>query len=233
MPPQFVDIRSGIKQLLPQRCLLCAGPSAAHAFCAPCSADLPWHVASACPVCALPTPGGEVCGACLRHPPAFDVTVAALDYAYPVDAVLLRYKYDGLLAAAEPLAELLLTRLQQRPRPDAVIPMPLHPARLRERGYNQALEIARVVANRLGVPLAARACSRTRPTPPQAGLHQEARRRNLRGAFACHADLHGRHVALLDDVMTSGASFDALAGVVKAAGAAHVECWSVARTLKY
>ncbi len=231
MLAQLVDISSTIKQsLLPQQCLLCAGASGAHAFCAACCADLPWHDAPACPVCALPAPGGQVCGACLQQPPAFDATVTVLDYAFPVDALLQRYKYDGLITMAEPLAELLLTGLGGRPLPDAVIPMPLHPQRLRERGYNQALEIARVVACRLDVTLATRACSRTRHTPPQAGLTLEQRRRNMRGVFACQADLRGRHIALLDDVMTSGASLDALARAVKAAGAAHVECWAVART---
>lgn len=159
--------------------------------------------------------------------------MAALEYAYPVEALLQRYKYAGMLNIARALAELLLSRLHDRPLPDAVIPMPLHPERLRERGYNQALEISRVVAHHLGVALMASACSRTRPTPPQAGLTLAQRHRNLRGAFACHADLSGCHVVLLDDVMTSGASLDNLARAVKAAGAEHVECWVVARTLKH
>ena len=110
--------------------------------------------------------------------------------------------------------------------------MPLHASRLKERGFNQALEIARVVAKRLSIPLDARCCIRTRPTQAQAGLSLQERRKNLRGVFACRSDLSGRQVVLLDDVMTSGASLSELAKTAKKAGAASVECWVVARTVR-
>lgn len=233
MRSQFVDIGAKIKQaLLPQQCVLCAAASGLQAFCADCAADLPWHDEPACPVCALPSPSSQVCGACLQHPPAFDATCAALDYAFPIDAVLQRYKYYSLLSVAEPLAELLLAKLQGRILPDIIIPMPLHPQRLRARGFNQVLEIGRGISRKLRVPLDAHVCQRTRPTPPQAGLALEVRRKNLRGVFACHSSLAGKHVALLDDVMTTGASLEELARTVKDAGATRVECWTVARTLR-
>ena len=107
--------------------------------------------------------------------------------------------------------------------------MPLHPARLRERGFNQAVELARPLARRLGVPLAAALCRRLRDTPAQASLDRAARRRNVRGAFACDGDLSGRHVAVVDDVLTSGATIDALARALKKAGAARVSAWVAAR----
>lgn len=201
-------------------------------LCADCERDLPWRSASICPVCALPSGTGETCGTCLQHPPAFDATVAALDYRFPVAAVLQRYKYSGFLAVAELMGSLLARRLQDLPRPDILIPMPLHPTRLQERGFNQATEIARVVARDLELPLDSRACSRTRPTQPQTGLDLKARRRNMRGVFACSKNLTGKRVALLDDVMTTGASLDALAHTVKDAGAVRIDCWVVARTPK-
>lgn len=179
----------------------------------------------------MPSGTGDTCGACLQHPPYFDATHALLDYRFPVNAVLQRYKYSGLLAVAELLGGELARALRDRPRPDCLIAMPLHSSRLRERGFNQALEIARVVARELDIRLEAHLCARTRATPPQTGLTLTERKRNLRGVFACRVDLSGQRVALLDDVMTTGASLDALARAVREAGAAQVECWVVARTL--
>jgi ComF family protein len=146
--------------------------------------------------------------------------------------MLRRYKYAGLLAMAECLGGILADRLSNATRPDLLIPVPLHPHRLKERGFNQALEIARVVSKQLHIPLAAQTCARIRDTPHQAGMSVEDRRKNLRGAFDCPHDLSGKSIALLDDVMTTGASLDALAHCVKSSGANHVQCWVVARTLK-
>lgn len=145
--------------------------------------------------------------------------------------MLQRYKYGHILSLADTFAGLMLSRLPATDLPDIVIPMPLHASRLRERGFNQALEIARIVAVRLGLQLEAEACVRTRATPPQVSLPLKQRVKNMRGAFDCTAQLHGLRVALVDDVMTTGASLNALATSIKAAGAAEVGCWVVARTL--
>lgn len=229
--PQLIDIRSFINQtLLPQRCLPCGDAATGAPICPACRAELPWLNTPSCATCGIPTPTGNVCGTCLQHPPAFDATHAILDYRFPVDAMLRRYKYSGFLAVAELMGTLLAERLQHAQKPDLLIPMPLHPLRLKERGFNQAIEIARVLCRHLQVPLELQACSRTRPTTPQAGLSLRERHKNLRGVFACHQNLSGKHVALLDDVMTTGASLDALARAVKDAGAMRVECWVVART---
>jgi ComF family protein len=144
---------------------------------------------------------------------------------------LQRYKYSGLLAVSELMGQLLASNLQVASLPELLIPMPLHPTRLQERGFNQATEIARVVAKTLDIPFSTKLCSRTRPTQPQTGLALKERKRNMRGVFACSQSLAGKHVALLDDVMTTGASLDALARTVKDAGAARVDCWVIARTL--
>lgn len=225
-----MNIGSFFRQLAPHTCVLC-GADAPHPVCAGCWVDLPWHTAPACPVCAMPTPSGEVCGACLRHPPAFDRTTAAFDYRYPLDRLIPAYKYRGRLALSAAFVALLTEHLTHAPRPDALIAMPLHPRRLGERSFDPVGEIARPLARALALPLLSSGCIRTRDTPPQQGLPVSARRGNVRGAFACTAQVAGRHVAVLDDVMTSGATLDALARALKAAGAREVSAWVLARTL--
>ncbi len=172
-----------------------------------------------------------MCGACLRRPPAFDRTRAALAYRFPLDRLVPRLKYRGQLAIAPALADCLHRALDAAPPPDCVVPMPLHPARIRERGFNHAAEIARELARLRTLPLALDACRRVRDTPPQMQLKYDARRRNVRGAFACNDSVRGQHVAVIDDVMTTGTSLDALAATLKRAGAREVSCWVVARTL--
>lgn len=226
-----MNIRSLFNRLAPPACLLCGAASTAGPLCPGCLDDLPWHRAPACPRCALPTPDGRLCGACLRHPPAFDRTCAALVYRFPVDRMIPRFKYHAQLALAPALGHSLADRVADAPRPDLAVAMPLHPARIRARGFNHAAEIARSVTHRLGLPLDLDACRRIRDTPPQQGLKRDARRRNLRGAFACAGDVAGLRIAIIDDVMTTGASLDALAAALKRAGAADVDCWVVARAL--
>ena len=148
--------------------------------------------------------------------------------------MLQRYKYGHNLAMADTFANLLMESFAQTsatPPPDLIIPMPLHPQRLKERGFNQSLEIARILAGRLDIRLDVKSCTRIKLSPPQASLPLKERVKSMRGAFRCNESLDGLRIALLDDVMTTGASLNALAKTVKAAGAAHVECWVVARTL--
>ncbi|OIQ86089.1 orotate phosphoribosyltransferase [mine drainage metagenome] len=228
----MIDICSYFNHILPQDCLLCGDRAATMALCDSCHADLPWHDGPACPVCGLPGASTETCGACLKQAPAFDATRAVLDFRFPVDALLRHYKYGAFLPVAKLMGSLVAERLRDEPRPDLVIPMPLHPSRLQERGFNQATEIARVACAKMRIPLELHACSRTRPTPPQAGQPLHARRKNLRGAFSCQMDMSGQRVVLLDDVMTTGASLDELARCIKRSGAARVACWVVARTLR-
>lgn len=227
---------NGVQSRLPQVCLLCGARTLGGLLCSGCAADLPALAGAACPRCALPWSGGResggvVCGRCLRHPPAFESTRAAFRYAFPVDALIRHCKYHGALELTDWFARALEREVANLPAPDLLLPMPLHPARLAERGFNQAAEIARRLAPRLGIPWSATGVRRLRDTPPQAGLNLRARRGNLRGAFGCDLDLHGRHVALLDDVMTSGASLHELARAARQAGATRVSAWVVARAL--
>ncbi len=202
----------------------------AKPVCDACYSHLPWLPDACCPQCALPTADGGICGACLSHPPRFDRVRAAFVYAWPLAPLIHHYKYAGNLALATLLAQALSTRLVGDA--DLIIPMPLAPQRLLSRGFNQALEIARVVSRVTGVPLAANACRRVRDSAPQASLPWRERAQNIRGAFVCDADLHGRRVAVIDDVMTTGATLNELARNLRRAGALEVQGWMVARTLR-
>lgn len=204
-------------------CFVCRGAARAT-LCESCSADLPRLDGPLCPRCALASPSGAVCGRCLAEPPHYDATFAALAYAFPADVLVHALKFRGELALAPFLSALLKMRIPQDV--DRVVPVPLSPQRLRERGYNQAVEIARHLGGRLELD----ACARERDAPPQAGLDREARRRNVRGAFACRRSFAGERVAVVDDVMTTGATLDALAAALKAAGASRVVNWVVCRT---
>lgn len=123
----------------------------------------------------------------------------------------------------------MASRLQPIPPPDCLVPIPLHPARYRARGFNQALEIARPVASQLKIPLCPKLCRRVRITPPQRLLDAEERHKNLRGAFQATEDLSGRHIAIVDDVLTTGATAHEVATALKRAGAVQVEAWVLAR----
>lgn len=228
-----MNSRPGFWQtLLPEDCILCGVSDARSGLCADCHCALPRLPPEQCPVCTIPSRGGAVCGACLAAPPAFLGSHAALAYAFPVDALIQRFKYAGDLSLGAALGQLLLDALREAPRPDALVPMPLHPARLRERGFNQALELARQVGRRLAIPVLPAACRRLRDTSPQAALPWKEREKNIRGAFACEADLSGKRIAIVDDVMTTGHTLNELSRILRQSGAARVDCWVVARTLR-
>ncbi len=219
------------RSLFGQDCLLCAAPSGAQMLCPACHASLP-HITHACPRCAAPS-AKQVCGECLKHPPAFDRTHAALEYAFPTDKLIQALKYGGQLALAKLLGEMLAKAVADQAHPGIILPMPLHPARLKMRGFNQALEIAKVIAKRLDIPLAPGLAQRVVDTTPQASLPIDTRHKNVKGAFACDQDLRGQHIALVDDVMTSGATLNELAKILKRAGAAQVDVWVVARAVTH
>ncbi|MCU0870371.1 MAG: double zinc ribbon domain-containing protein [Burkholderiales bacterium] len=224
-------IGSRLRRLAGATCLLCSDPAADRALCEGCFDDLPWiDAATRCPVCALPSPGAARCAACAAHPPAFDATVAAVDYAWPVDALVPALKYAHRLAVAGAMAEMLGRAVRGHPVPDHVVPLPLSAARLRERGFDQATEIVRLLPPHLAARVHLAALHRVRDTPPQAGLARVARERNLIGAFVARPVVAGRRIALVDDVMTSGATLHHAASALKAAGAAAVQAWVVART---
>ena len=161
-------------------CLLCGAQTGSEPLCTACVGELP-ALAESCPRCALPSPAAAMCGTCLNRPPHFDATLALWRYEFPCDRLVQALKYRAQLA----LAGFFARSLASRPLPefDVVLPMPLHPRRLAERGFNQALEIARGLARNLGRPIEPRGVLRVKNTPPQAELPYEERAKNVRGAF--------------------------------------------------
>jgi ComF family protein len=216
-------------------CTLCGGPADAakgRLLCQACDASLPAQPASACPQCGIESPGSLVCGDCLSNPPAFDAARTVFTYRFPLDQLIQSFKYASNLALADLFAQKLAACVRDLPLPHALIAMPLAPRRLTERGFNQALLIANNAARRLSLPVERTALVRVRETLPQSGLPLKERRANVKGAFACAADLTGRHIALIDDVMTTGATLHEAAKMLKIRGAARVTAWVIARAEK-
>lgn len=220
----------------PRTCLLCGMASRDAVICPGCHDDLPRLAVPRCPVCATPLPApAPACGACLSHPPAYDATHAVWRYGYPLDALihLLKFGRGPVLrrfASADFLATGMLSHAP--PHGTLILPVPLSHQRLRERGFNQALELARRLARRLNLPLDDTHLIRARDTPPQTLLPWRARKNNVRHAFSCTADFSGQSVIVVDDVMTTGATLDAIARTLKDHGAAHVANWVAARAVK-
>ena len=219
------------RTLWPARCLLCqASGASGHDLCVPCAATLPW-ARLACPRCALPLSSpARACGACLRKAPLLDAAHAAFAYRAPLDRLLPRLKFHGDLAAGRLLAGAMAVAFADLAAPGALVPIPLSRARLRQRGYDQALELARPLAAMLGLPLATDALERARHTDPQSTLAADRRRANLRDAFRVGARTAlPAHVVLVDDVMTTGATLQAAAVALRDAGVARVDAWVCAR----
>ena len=232
-----VVARCVLDRLFPASCVLCGAPG--RPLCGPCRDDAVRPLRHGCFRCAVPLPEPSVaCGRCLRRAPAYDRTFAAATYEAPFDQLIRAFKYGATLAHAPLFADLLLARIASDARAidafELIVPVPLSRERLASRGFNQSLEIARILTARLGKPLDGRSVLRVHDTQPQASLPFAARRRNMRGAFhvidARRPALAGRDIAVVDDVMTTGATLDELARTLKRAGARSVTNLVVART---
>lgn len=215
-------------------CLLCgARGSRSRDLCADCERELPMN-AACCDVCALPLPppgrghGARVCGRCLRKRPAYRRAHAVFVYAPPLDYLVRRFKFDGRLECGRLLGRLLAERGAALPA-DCLLPVPLHDGRLRERGFNQALVLARAIGRARSIRLAPGLAVRARATPVQTALNAAERRRNVRGAFVLRDSPRGLRVAIVDDVLTTGATVDELARVLLRAGARDVQVCALAR----
>lgn len=218
-----------LRSLWPADCLLCLDPVRGTIVCDNCERLLP-NSRRRCPRCALPMSEDRWCADCLRQPPAFDDVVTAFDYRFPIDRLVRRFKFSADLATGAYLGDALARAVATVALPDLVIASPASAARLQERGFNPALVLARRVASVPGIAVDSRVVAKIRHTPPQTGLDHAARRRNLRGAFVARRRLDGMHVAVVDDVMTTGTTLSALAAVLRNAGATRVSGWVVART---
>ena len=228
-------IRRGLERLqpalLPWRCLLCAAAGTKGMdLCASCMKDMPRN-ASCCARCALPLPlAAAMCGQCLRRAPPWHGAWAPFRYGWPLDRLETRFKFGDDLAAGRTLAALWRSEPVPPDLPALIVPVPLHRSRLRQRGYNQALELARPLAAALNLPVERDLLLRTRDTSAQTELDRTARRRNVRGAFRVRAAAaRPDHLALRDDVMTTGATLAECTRLLRRAGVRRVDVWALAR----
>jgi ComF family protein len=227
----MVDIIAGsVGLIVPMRCAFCATACTDRPLCAACHAQLPWN-RQACPHCALPQTHDGICAHCLAHPPAYRAAWAPLRLEAPVQQQIHALKYHAAFMHAHLLGRLFAESLAARaaPLPDVVLPVPLHPWRQWRRGYNQSVELARAVREVIDVRVEAGWTRRVRRTADQIGTDAVARRRNVAGAFRVDPRVKNLRVAVLDDVMTTGATLGELARTCLRAGACEVEAWAIAR----
>ncbi len=217
-----------------QHCALCdATTTKSHSLCDDCIDSLPKAPQPCCMQCGRQA-NAEVCGHCLKQTPHYDRTSALFSYRFPTDALLQQYKYRQALYLSQTLGK-LLAKHHQHHAVNYLVPMPLHPDRLKTRGFNQSLEIAKTVTKQLNIPFDNTSVQRVKNTAPQASLPLKDRLKNVRNAFATTPEaadkFKGKRIAIIDDVMTTGSSLDELAKTIKKAGAKQVECWVIARAL--
>lgn len=213
-------------------CVLCDAVSDDRiSLCTGCQQDLPWLL-HCCNQCGIPleNPQRQTCLQCELNPPAVDAVICALHYASPVDFLVKRMKFGHQLAFAKVLGELLARHLSQQSfeMPDVMLPVPLHKSRLRTRGFNQAMELCRELRTHYDLPLL-KGVNRVKNTQAQTTVERDERASNLQGAFALEAGASApRHVVIVDDVITTGATTNTLAAVLKQAGVQQVSVWAVA-----
>lgn len=228
--PLWSLARASAAWLYPDRCLLCE--AAPGLLCPDCRALLP-VLKLGCSRCAIALPQPGICGTCQQHPPAFTHATALFGYQPPLIQLIHRFKYYQQLSVGRLLGGLLAEGLAARltpPYPELLLPVPLHWTRLWQRGFNQALELAHPVARQLGIPVRWDCLRRIRATPPQRGLSSAVRRQNVRGAFTVTRPLAVQHVALVDDVLTTGQTAAEIAVTLRQAGVARVDVYALART---
>ncbi len=224
------------KLLYPPLCLLCGASNTTDGdICNACLEELP-HNINRCTICALPlsrhTADNPVCGRCLRLAPAYDRCHAAFSYGFPISSLISEFKFAGKLQHGRLLANLLISHIESNDLelPELIIPVPLHRSRLLERGFNQAIELARPIGRQLDIPVDSTSCIRTRATESQTNLDKKRRRKNIRGAFTVTQRLKHNHVVVLDDVVTTGGTVGEMARTLKRRGIKRVDVWALART---
>jgi ComF family protein len=218
----------------PYTCVLCHGKSErALDLCLDCEQDLPL-VKNVCRYCGIHLDGDiKVCGRCLKNPPPFDYTFALCYYQHPITQLVTNLKFHHQLINAKILGELMAERLvKSRDLPECIIPVPLHSKRLKERGFNQSLEIARPIARSLKIPIDIKSCKRIRHTEAQTIIPAKLRKKNIKNAFKVDESFNAKHVAIVDDVVTTGNTISELSRMLRKVGVERIEVWCCARTAK-
>lgn len=226
-----------ISTIYPPYCVLCAAPGFDDMdICPACYRNLPW-IGSACVQCAIPIPENSdnrlKCGQCLQKPPAFDHSLSLFYYDKEAIRLIHQLKFKQKLVNSRLLGTMLADAIQRHAvaLPDCILPVPLHHKRLRQRGFNQSIELARTAAKKFNIPLDVQSVVRLRDTQAQSGLDKKQRRKNIRSAFEIVQPLDAHHVAIVDDVVTTQSTVNELARSLKRAGVKRVDVWSVARAV--
>ena len=231
-------LKNNLYSLLSKQCLLCLGSTNnKHLLCSSCEKDLPENK-SHCVICAVPLAATQtnhsslVCGKCQKNPPFYTTSLVPHIYASPLKQLISNLKFQGNLTYTPLLAQGFVQSVSHRINnlPECIIPVPLHSQRLRERGFNQALELARIIAGQLNIPLDYSLCQRDKATPFQSGLSAKQRKKNLKNAFSVTKTHSYKHVAIFDDVVTTGTTVNELAKQLKQSGVETIEVWAIART---
>ena len=231
-------LKNSLSGLISKQCLLCLSPTLnTHLLCSDCETDLPVN-ATRCVLCAIPfsemqtSENSLICGKCQKNPPHYTTSLIPHLYASPLKELIGHLKFHGNLSYAPLLAQTFVSSLKHRQNnlPECIIPVPLHQQRLRERGFNQALELARIIAKQLHIPVDYTLCQRNKATPFQSGLSAKQRKQNLKGAFNVEKTQLYKHVAIFDDVVTTGTTVNELAKQLRQSGVETIEVWAIART---
>ena len=225
-------IKKFLYAFLPGTCILCESPSHRTLdLCTSCELELPW-LNNQCLLCGIPLPeGNAICGKCLLIKPAFTRCYSAFIYEYPIDRLILEFKTNHKLAIGKILATLLAESFPEGfTPPDLLIPIPLHKSSYRKRGFNQSIEIAEVLSDTWSIPIDTRNCRRITRTLEQKSLHADDRIRNMRGAFTIDESYNGQRIAIVDDVVTTGATVSEFARLIMSEGAGSAEVICLART---
>ncbi len=218
--------------LLPIPCLLCGVHCKTQPLCADCINDFP-KLGDCCPRCATPLTVAVQCGHCLNQPPEQDKSFSVFAYLSPIDRLIADFKYHDKLYLTDVFADLMVEQLKHKTLPELLIPIPLHRRRLRQRGYNQALELAKSLSRKLGIPISKDTLVRSRDTVPQASLPYDQRKHNMRRAFNVNPSSLPQHVALIDDVLTTGHTANAAVKLLRQEGVSSIELWTIARTIRH
>ena len=231
-------LKNNLHKLIAKQCLLCLNSTDnKHLLCSGCENDLPKNT-SHCVICSIPIPAAQtnknrlVCGKCQKNPPNYTTSIIPHLYASPLKQLISQLKFHGNLTYAPLLAQSFINLLKSRKNnlPECIIPVPLHTQRLQERGFNQALELSRIISKQLNIPLDYSLCQRNKATPFQSGLSAKQRKQNLKNAFSVTKSHSYKHVAIFDDVVTTGTTVNELARQLKQSGVEIIEVWAIART---
>ena len=230
-------LRRLIGTIYPPRCVLCGSPGFDDMdICATCYHNLPW-IEAACTQCALPLATGSGdqlnCGRCQQKPPAFDHSVSLFSYRDDAIKLVQQLKFNEKLVNSRLLGSMLAAAIKNHAveAPDCILPVPLYTKRMRQRGFNQSIELARVVNKACNIPMNVRSVIRVRDTRSQTALDKQQRRKNVRGAFQIAHAFDAQHIAILDDVVTTTSTVNELAQLLKRAGVKRVDVWSIARAV--